>query len=232
MRCARNSRTRGAHECWARPEYGASVIAKSLDRVDSGSPAGRDVSGGKRGGGNQQHTAGEDREIENPHKDYPGSKQAEKAESHRHSQADADRCVVRGQFNEFEMPGEDPSVFPDIPDFTEDRYHELSAGVLREMIRRTLFSAAAAEHARFGATTGVLWELEDGKARLVATDGRRLALAEGPATAHGGHSTKGQMPVVPAKAPRTASWPQRYASSLSVLEAKCTALRWQVSSLL
>src|SRR5919204_504617 len=42
--------------------------------------------------------------------------------------------------------------------------------------------------------------LEAGRARLVATDGRRLALAEGPATAHGGHSTKGQMPVVPAKA--------------------------------
>ena len=115
-------------------------------------------------------------------------------------EAGPDACVVRGQFNEFEMPGEDPSVFPDIPDFIEDKYHELSAGVLREMIRRTLFSAAAAEHARFGATTGVLWELEDGKARLVATDGRRLALAEGPATAHGDHSTKGQTPVVPAKA--------------------------------
>src|SRR5262249_32317880 len=75
-----------------------------------------------------------------------------------------------------------------------------TAGTLREMIRRTIFSVAAAEHARFGATTGVLWELEGDKARLVATDGRRLALSDGPATAHGEHSTKGQMPVVPAKA--------------------------------
>jgi DNA polymerase-3 subunit beta len=48
--------------------------------------------------------------------------------------------------------------------------------------------------------TGVLWELESDKARLVATDGRRLALAEGPATTHGGHTTQGQMPVVPSKA--------------------------------
>jgi DNA polymerase III subunit beta len=114
-------------------------------------------------------------------------------------EAGPDACVVRGQFNEFEMPGEDASVFPDIPDFVEEKYHELGAGVLREMIRRTLFAAASAEHARFGATTGVMWELEEGKARLVATDGRRLAMAEGPATAHGGHSTKGQTPVVPPK---------------------------------
>src|SRR5438270_1034310 len=87
-------------------------------------------------------------------------------------EAGPDACVVRGQFNEFEMPGEDPAAFPDIPSFAEEKYHELSAGVLREMIRRTLFSAAASEHTRFGATTGVLWELEDEQARLVATDGR------------------------------------------------------------
>ncbi|HYT93716.1 MAG TPA: DNA polymerase III subunit beta [Gemmataceae bacterium] len=114
-------------------------------------------------------------------------------------EAGPDTCIVRGQFNEFEMPGEDPAIFPDVPAFAEEKYHEMSAGVLREMIRRTAF-ATAAEPAKFGATTGVLWELEDGKARLVATDGRRLALTEGLATAHGGHSTKGQAPVVPAKA--------------------------------
>src|SRR5271168_2456277 len=64
-------------------------------------------------------------------------------------------CLVRGQFNEFEMPGEDPAAFPDIPSFAEEKYHELSAGTLRTMIRRTIFSAAGAEHARFGATTGI-----------------------------------------------------------------------------
>jgi DNA polymerase-3 subunit beta len=114
-------------------------------------------------------------------------------------EAGPDACVVRGQLNEFEMPGEDPSAFPDIPTFSDDKYHEILAGTLRTMIRRTLFAAASAEHARFGATTGVLCELEDELARLVATDGRRLALAEGPATAKGGHSTKGQMSVIPTK---------------------------------
>jgi DNA polymerase-3 subunit beta len=114
-------------------------------------------------------------------------------------EAGPDASVLRGQFNEFEMPGEDPTAFPDFPTFEEDKYHEITAGVLREMIRRTLF-AVATEATRYGATTGVLWELEGDKARLVATDGRRLALADGAAQSQTGHSTKGQMPVVPVKA--------------------------------
>ena len=115
-------------------------------------------------------------------------------------EANADACFVRGQHTEFEMPTEDPSAFPDVPGFAEEKYHEITAGVLREMIRRTIFAAAAAEHTRFGATTGILWELEGDHAALVATDGRRLALCKGAAQAHGGHTTKGQMPVVPTKA--------------------------------
>ncbi|MCI0464144.1 MAG: DNA polymerase III subunit beta [Gemmataceae bacterium] len=113
-------------------------------------------------------------------------------------EADMDACLVRGEHTEFEMGGEDPATFPDVPAFPGERYHEVAAGVLREMVRRTAF-AAATETARY-ALTGVLWELEGETARLVATDGRRLAVAQGPATAHGGHSTKGQIHVVPTKA--------------------------------
>lgn len=115
-------------------------------------------------------------------------------------EANIESCVIKGEHNEFEMPGEDPSAFPDIPTFAEEKYHELTAGVLRDMIRRVIFAAASAEHSRFGATTGVLWELEGDKATLVATDGRRLALMHGQAQAHGGHTTKGQTAVVPVKA--------------------------------
>ncbi len=115
-------------------------------------------------------------------------------------EANPDSCTLRGKRAEFEMPGEDPNNFPDFPDFAEDKYHELTAGELREMIRRTQFAVASAEHARYGAMVGILWELEEDKARLVATDGRRLALTEGPARAHGGHGTNGQMPVAPIKA--------------------------------
>lgn len=113
-------------------------------------------------------------------------------------EADSAACTVRGSSLEFEMPSEDPAQFPDFPTFTDDRYHEITAGSLREMIRRTVF-ATADETARYS-MTGVLWELDGGTARLVATDGRRLAMAEGTATPVGGHSTRGQTPVVPTKA--------------------------------
>jgi DNA polymerase III subunit beta len=115
-------------------------------------------------------------------------------------EASPEACFVRGKATEYEMPGEDPAAFPDVPAFAEDKYHELTAGVLREMIRRTLFSASTEQQMRFGATTGVMWELEDEHAAIVATDGHRLALAKGVARSHGEHGTKEQPSVVPAKA--------------------------------
>jgi DNA polymerase-3 subunit beta len=113
-------------------------------------------------------------------------------------EASTQSCLVRGQFNEFEMGGEDPADFPDVPAFTGEVYHELSAGMLRGMIRRTIF-AAATENPRY-AVTGVLWELEGDVARLVATDGRRLAVAQGNGMPQGEHDTKEQTHVVPTKA--------------------------------
>jgi DNA polymerase-3 subunit beta len=85
-----------------------------------------------------------------------------------------------------------------LPTFAEDKFHEITAGSLREMIRRTVF-ATADETARYS-MTGVMWELDGNLAKLVATDGRRLALAQGAAAEFGGHSTKGHAPVVPTKA--------------------------------
>src|SRR5690242_7693280 len=38
-------------------------------------------------------------------------------------EADADRCLVRGQLNEYEMASEDPANFPDVPIFGEEKYH-------------------------------------------------------------------------------------------------------------
>jgi DNA polymerase-3 subunit beta len=114
-------------------------------------------------------------------------------------EADASACVVRGRQAEFEMPSEDPAHFPDLPTFEEENYHELSAGVLREMIRRTVFATADGEGTRFS-KPGVLWELEGDQVRLVATDGRRLALMQGAATGRGNHDTQGTTPIVPTKA--------------------------------
>ena len=113
-------------------------------------------------------------------------------------EADPAAVWVRGEHSEFELPSDDPTQYPDFPSFEGENYHQVQAGQLREMIGRTLF-AAAVESPRY-ALTGVLWELVGDKICLVATDGRRLAVADGIAIAHGSHSTEGQFPVVPTKA--------------------------------
>ena len=77
------------------------------------------------------------------------------------------------------MPGEDPASFADIADFVAgERYYELAAGDLQRMIRRTVF-AAAKDEGKY-AMRGVLWDMEEKKAKLVATDGKRLAVSSGP----------------------------------------------------
>src|SRR5205814_5220297 len=38
-------------------------------------------------------------------------------------EADSNNCSVRGEDMEFDMPSEDPALFPDLPTFTEDKYH-------------------------------------------------------------------------------------------------------------
>src|SRR5262245_23452187 len=43
----------------------------------------------------------------------------ESTDGHLTIEADATKCVVTGAHNEFEMPGEDPAEFPDIPTFAE-----------------------------------------------------------------------------------------------------------------
>lgn len=117
-------------------------------------------------------------------------------------ESDPGGITLRGAHVEYEMPGEDASIFPEFPVASDEAFHEIDAAALREMLKRTTFAVANAEHTtKWGATTGVLWELDGGKARLVATDGRRLACCDGPAVAHGGHSVAtSQGPVVPIKA--------------------------------
>jgi DNA polymerase-3 subunit beta len=113
-------------------------------------------------------------------------------------EADDEACVVRGQFSSLTMSSEHPAALPDVPAFTEENYHELEVTVLRQLIQRSLF-AAAVQDPRY-ALNGVLWELGSDRARLIATDGRRLAVAQGKAIMHGAHHTNGESHVVPNKA--------------------------------
>jgi DNA polymerase-3 subunit beta len=110
-----------------------------------------------------------------------------------------DGTKVKAGTSRFEMPSYPVEEFPDLPAFDDGgRYHEITAGVLRTMIRRTAFAADKKDSTRF-ALSGVLWEAEGKLARLVATDSKRLAVCEGPATLYGPpEATKGSH-LVPAK---------------------------------
>jgi DNA polymerase-3 subunit beta len=113
--------------------------------------------------------------------------------------SDERRTRVKTTASDYEMPAEDPASFADIAGFPEgEKHYELAAGDLQRMIRRTLF-AAAKDEGKY-AMRGVLWEVVDQTAKLVATDSRRLAVASGPCAIHGEGEMKGQSHLVPPKA--------------------------------
>lgn len=72
----------------------------------------------------------------------------------------------------------------------------LPADVFREMVRAVLFAAAPAEETR-AILTGVLTEIDENKARLTTTDGRRLARVERTFAETSGGTYKS---VIPARA--------------------------------
>ena len=88
------------------------------------------------------------------------------------------------------LPAENPQEFPAVADFNEQKYHELPARLLRELIRRTIF-ATDNESSRY-ALGGVMLELAADKITAVGTDGRRLAKMEGPARASAAISRRRQ----------------------------------------
>lgn len=112
-------------------------------------------------------------------------------------EGDEDGITIRGGFSEFDLPGENAEEYPTVCSFNVDEYHSIPSRKLKEMIRRTLFSAAV-ESARY-ALTGVMWELNEDKVRLVATDGKRMSVVDCKGESSGGHSTGSNTPVVPTK---------------------------------
>jgi len=86
---------------------------------------------------------------------------------------------IRASDSHFKIFGFDPKEAPPVRDFSDATVDcEVTAEVLARVTTRTLF-AAAAEHSRY-AINGVLFERDGKQLRLVATDGRRLAMATGP----------------------------------------------------
>ena len=102
---------------------------------------------------------------------------------------------IRGSDAHFKIYGYDPNEAPPVRDFGDTTVTcEIDAGQLKRLVSRTLF-AAATEHSRY-AINGVLVDRDDRNIRLVATDGRRLALASGTCHKSEGNSRC----IVPSKA--------------------------------
>lgn len=112
--------------------------------------------------------------------------------------ADQNRVTVKTSASNYEMPGECADTFADVPNGEHgDQRYEMAAGDLQVMIRRTVF-AAAKEEGKY-AMRGVLWDMDDTVARLVATDGKRLAVATGACMRYG-DGDKAVARLVPPKA--------------------------------
>jgi DNA polymerase-3 subunit beta len=108
---------------------------------------------------------------------------------------DGDQTHVTGADSHYRIFGYPVAEFPPVEPFTGDGDYEIGAGNFVDLITKTLF-ATARENSRY-AINGVLVEREGKKLTMVATDGRRLALARGSVSGTGG---AGQNIIVPTKA--------------------------------
>jgi DNA polymerase-3 subunit beta len=87
-------------------------------------------------------------------------------------------CRITSGTDTCELVTIDPDEFPVVPRFGAERTLSIQGGVFTQLVNRTIF-AAAREAGRY-AMHGILTEVDDGVLRLVATDGRRMAMTETP----------------------------------------------------
>ena len=98
------------------------------------------------------------------------------------------KMTIETDGGKFQLEGEDPSQYPEIPEFPESSTGRMEASDVRTLVRRTTF-AAGKEAARF-VLNGVRLLVEEGSLRAVATDGRRLATIARPLEGVGESGTR------------------------------------------
>lgn len=104
-------------------------------------------------------------------------------------------AVIKGKGCKFSCYSEEPEEFPDVPSFVAHESIKIPSGIFQKLLRRVTF-ATSTEKSRY-AMNGILLEVEKEKVRMVATDGKRLAMCEAPVP--GGPENTLQF-VVPTKA--------------------------------
>lgn len=99
--------------------------------------------------------------------------------------SDGDDLTIRGQDARFVIRGFPAADFPAMPEFPEDdSAFSMKPTQIGSLIVRTIFSTAR-ENSRY-AINGVLMNRKGKKIEMVATDGRRLAMARGSVEGSGG----------------------------------------------
>jgi DNA polymerase III subunit beta len=105
-----------------------------------------------------------------------------------------DRFDITSGADHCELPTTDPDEFPVVARFESEGSIPIQGGNFTKLVSRTSFSAAK-EQGRY-AMHGILTLVEDGVLRMVATDGRRLAVSSIPIDADSGPP---QRAIVPTK---------------------------------
>lgn len=103
-------------------------------------------------------------------------------------------ATIAAEGSTFRIYGYEPREFPGVRKPGDRTDFEVDAGTLRRLVHRTSF-ATARDDSRY-AISGVLVDRKKSQLRLVATDGRRLAVARGTCKGGDGDSTF----IVPTKA--------------------------------
>src|SRR5438045_6113766 len=108
-----------------------------------------------------------------------------------------DNAIIKGQDSQFKIYTQNVAEFPPVPEFEGEPQFQVAGGHLKQLIGQTLF-AAAKESSRY-AFNGVLVNVKGKKISLVATDGRRLAMAKGDLVSDNS-GKDGVKAIIPAKA--------------------------------
>ena len=83
-------------------------------------------------------------------------------------------CTITSGEVEYTLISLNPNEYPDLPVLTDETSFRLNCGVLKDMIKKTVFAVSPDD----GKTVhrGVKFEIESGEIKLVALDGYRLAI--------------------------------------------------------
>lgn len=84
-------------------------------------------------------------------------------------------CHIESGSAVFDIMGMAAVDFPEIPTVAEGKRISITAGILKDMVRQTIFAVAPTEGTR-PILTGINFEISEGYLKLIAIDGFRLAI--------------------------------------------------------